>query len=209
MTEITHYVIDQAKLPAGFPTQRHTPLFWERLGRTVATFGLLEEVLCKAIFAFTATKPYPATEIEAAYVNWLPKLQKALSDQLGGLIDTYGKAVREHPDSSIENLSELLDDMKAASKIRNVLCHGSWRTPTPDGASTPFFVNRQNERFETAINEAWLDQTQRHVVTLICSVINTVTHMGWQFPGTIGPGVPVWEGSEAQNQAPSAPGHAS
>lgn len=191
MTELIRHVIDRASLPTDFPTHYHTAEFWESLGRTVATFAVLEDVLCKAIFAFTTTRPYCDTEINEAYEQWLPKLQRALSDQLRGLIDTYGKAVREHADATITNLTELLEDMIAASKIRNVLCHGSWRIPDQNGASVPFFVNKQNERFETPINRAWLEQTRQHVVTLICAVINTVTHMGWQFPGSTGPGVPI------------------
>ncbi|MHB1187664.1 hypothetical protein [Thiobacillus sp.] len=197
MTEVIRSVVDRSNLPTDFPTHLHTADFWESLGRTVATFGLLEDVLCKAIFAFTATRPYSDTEINDAYEQWLPKLQRALFDQLGRLIDTYEKAVLEHPDATVSNLAELLDDMRAASKIRNVLCHGSWRRPDQNGASVPFFVNRQNERFVTPIDKAWLEQTRQHVVTLICAVINTVTHMGWQFPGSAGPGVPVWNDSKA------------
>lgn len=189
------YVVDRASLPTDFPTHLHTANFWESLGRTVATFGLLEEVLCKAIFAFTATKPYDDAEIGEAYEQWLPKLQRVVSDQLGGLIDTYGKSVREHPNAIFCNLPELLDDMKAASKIRNVLCHGSWRCPDQNGASIPFFVTRQGECFETQVDNAWLEQTRQHVVTLICSVIDTVTLMGWQFPGSAGPGLPIWKRS--------------
>lgn len=192
--QITDCMIDQTKLPAEFPTHRHPPIFWEKLGRTIATFGLLEEVLCKAIFVLTATKPYPAVEIEAEYGIWLQKLQSSLSDSLGDLINRYGQAVRVHPDSRIEHLNELLKDMKAAAKIRNVLCHGSWQTTSSNGTSIPFFINKQNELFQTTINEDWLDQTRQHVVTLICAVINSVTQMGWQFPGTTGPGMPIWKG---------------
>lgn len=197
MNEVERYVIDRSSLPTDFPTHLHTANFWERLGRTVATFGLLEEVLCKAIFAFTATRPYSHADINEAYEQWLPKLQRTLSDQLGGLIDTYGKSVREHPNAIISNLPELLDDMRAATKIRNVLCHGSWHRPDQNGGSIPFLVSRQNELFETPIDSAWLEQTREHVVTLICDVINTVTHMGWQFPGSVGRGVPIWEKGKA------------
>jgi hypothetical protein len=176
-----------------FPTHKHEPKFWESLGRAVATFGFLEEILAKAIFAFTATKPYSEEEIQKAYENWLSKLQNALSDQLWNLIESYGKAVREHPDATIENLDELLGQLKKAAKIRNVICHGSWRSPNPDGASVPFFVNRQQECFETAIDIPYLLQLQKHVLELICAVINTVTHMGLQFPGSQGPGAVIWE----------------
>jgi hypothetical protein len=189
--------IDRVSLQNDFPTQFCSADFWESLGRTVATFGLLEDVLCRAIFAFTATRPYSDTEISAAYEKWLPELQRALSDQLFALIDKYGKSVRDHPKGDIRNLTELLDEMKAASRIRNVLCHSSWSKPDENGASLPSFVNKQNEVFETPIDRAWLEQCRQHVVTLICAVVNSVTQLGWQFPGTTGPGAPIWNSGKA------------
>jgi len=187
------YIINVDALPAMDPTHCHEPIFWEGLGRVVATYGFLEETLGKAIFAFTATKPYSEQEVQTALDGWLPKLQHALSDQLLNLIESYGKAVREHPNATIENLEDLILQLKEAAKIRNVICHGSWRTPNAEGASIPFFVNRQQEYFDTAIDVAWLSQLQKHVSELICAVINTVTHMGWQFPGSAGPGKVIWE----------------
>lgn len=185
-------VVNQNTLPVGFPTHAHGTEFWECLGRTVATFGFLEEVLVKAIFAFTATTEYSEAEIEEAYSKWVPKLERSLSDQLGALINTYGKSVRDNSNATIENLDDLINDLRAASKIRNVLCNGSWRMPDSNGASTPFFVNGQKEVFETSIDVAFLNQVQKHAVELICAVINTVTHMGWQFPSSNGPGEVVW-----------------
>jgi len=193
MNEPIRYATDFDALPEQFPTHMHEPVFWESLGRTVATFGLLEETLSKAIFSFTATKPYREEDIQQAYAKWLPKLEKALTDQLWNLIETYEKVVREHPDSTIDNLEELVDQLKAASRIRNVICHGSWPPPNAVGASTPFFVNRKLEYFDTPIDALFLNQTQRQTAQLICAVINTVTHMGWQFPGTNGPGKEIWE----------------
>ncbi|WP_432745959.1 hypothetical protein ABXJ76_08335 [Methylobacter sp. G7] len=186
------YVINHGALPEKFPTQGHDALFWESLGRAVATFGFLEEALTKAIFSFTATKPYEEHELQQAYAEWLPKLERTLSDTLGSLIDTFGKAVRDYP-KAIIGIDELLLDLRNASKIRNVLCHGSWRLPDSNGASVPFFVNRQNEVFETAIDHLYINQVQRHATDLACSVINTVTHMGWQFPGSNGPGNVIWK----------------
>jgi hypothetical protein len=185
-------VVDQSALPENYPTHRHEADFWECLGRTVATFGFLEETLTKAIFAFTATTNYSEEQIEEAYAKWLPTLERSLSDQLGGLINTYGKAVRDNPDATIENLEDLLTDLREASKVRNVLCHGSWRVPDHKGASIPFFVNRQKERFETPIDITFLIQVQKHIVELVCAVVNSVTHMGWQFPGSNGPGEVIW-----------------
>jgi hypothetical protein len=70
------YIVDLDSLPPLFPTHLHSPEFWEHLGRTVATFGHLEEVLGKAIFALTATVRYD----EAAFERWLPTLEHALID---------------------------------------------------------------------------------------------------------------------------------
>ncbi|GAC1631949.1 MAG: hypothetical protein NVS9B10_25900 [Nevskia sp.] len=186
------YVVHQERLPALYPTHRHQARFWEALGRAVATFGFLEEALGKAIFAFTATKPYAENEIEAAFAEWLPKLEHALIDQLSSLIYNYGKAVREHPGATISNLNELTEDLRKASKIRNVLCHGSWRTPNTAGASVPLFVNRQSEVFNTPIDVEYLIRVQNHTASLVCAVIDSVTHMGWQFPGSASPGEVIW-----------------
>ena len=186
------YCIDQDSMSDRFPTHRHEPAFWESLGRAVATFGFLEELLGKAIFAFTATRSYEEDEINEAYAAWLPKLERALTDPLGNLIEDYGKAVRENPDAVIENFDELLEDLRKASRMRNILCHGSWRLPDTSGASIPFFVNRQKQIVDSAMDRHFIDQVQKHTANLACAVINTVTQMGWQFPGSAGPGKTIW-----------------
>jgi hypothetical protein len=191
--EVKRFVVHLDNLPALFPTQRHSPIFWEALGRAIATFGFLEEVLGKAIFSFTATREYPQSEIEAAYENWLPTLEKALIDPLGNLIETYGKAVRDNSATTVENLDHLLCQLREASVIRNVLCHGSWPSPRADGSSLPLFVNRKTQVWDTAIDVPYLMQTQKAVADLGCAVITTVTHMGWQFPGSHGPGKTIFE----------------
>jgi len=188
----TGHVIDLNAVPDKFPTHMHQPEFWESLGRAVATFGFLEDVLSKAIFAFTATRHYEEAELEAAYKAWLPKLERALTDPLGNLIDAYGKAVREHGGANVENFDILLEDLRRASSIRNVICHGSWGLPDRHGATVPSFVNRQKEAFDTPVDKAFLDQLQRGTTRLACAVISTVTCMGWQFPGSAGPGKTVW-----------------
>lgn len=191
MDEARRHVVDVDKLPLGFPTHRHSSDFWQALGRAVATFGFLEETLGKAIFSFTAMRSYPDDQIEEVYRGWLKTLERALSDPLGNLIDSYGKAVRDHGDASIENLDELIADLRAAAVVRNVICHGSWGMPDDAGRSLPMFVNKRIEKFESPIDIGYLDQLQRHTAELACAVINTVTHMGWQFPGSSGPGNPI------------------
>lgn len=191
--EKSGYIVDKNALPENFPTHMHKSEFWESLGRTIATFGFLEEVLSKAVFSFSATRPYNENEIQKAYDEWLPLLERTLYDPLGNLIDSYGKAVRNHPMATIKNLDDLLLDLREVSKIRNVLCHGSWRPPDSNGASVPFFVNRQKEIFETAVDCQFLNKVKQLSTELACEVVNTVTHMGWQFPGSSGPGKAIWD----------------
>lgn len=187
-------IVDPDSLPARFPTHRHQGRFWESLGRAVGTFGFLEEALGKAIFALSATKPYDPAEIEAAYEKWPRRLEKALTDPLGGLIGEYEKVVRKHPDATNEDLDFLVCRLREASRIRNVLCHGSWQAPNSEGASRPLFVDKKLNVFDAAVDCAFLDQVQRHVAELSCAVVNSVTRMGRQFPGSSGPGRPIiWD----------------
>jgi hypothetical protein len=111
-------IIDQDALPEYFPTHRHAASFWETRERTAANFA-------KAIFAFTGTRDVSPQEVEAEFEKWLSTLQKALTDPLGDLIDTYGKAA---PPSQNDNYrpQDLLDDLRKAAELCNVLCHGSW-----------------------------------------------------------------------------------
>ncbi len=182
-------IVDVNALPAGFPTHRHSAAFWEHLGRTVATYGFLEEILAKAIFSFTTIRRYDPAEVDAEFEKWLPTLEKALTNPLGKLIDQYGKAVRDHPEATVEGLDVLLNHLREAAKLRNVLCHGSWSSPDVNGASLPLFVDQNLNVFDTRVDCAILEQVQRHVAEVSCAVINSVTQMGWQFPGSDGPGV--------------------
>ena len=186
------HVIQQTALPADFPTHRHTPAFWESLGRAVATFGFLEDALSKAIFALTATTHYEEKDIETAYNAWLQTLERALVDPLGNLIDVYGKALRKNQDANVENLDGLLTDLRSASALRNVICHASWPPPDTKGATVPSFVNKKHEVFQSPVDISFLQQLQRSAADLACAVINTVTHIGWQFPGSSGPGEAIW-----------------
>lgn len=186
------HLVDQENLPDQFPTHRHSPQFWEQLGRTIATCGLLEETLGKAIFAFTATRQYDESEIDAAYEAWPPILERALTDSLGKLADAYEKAARDNQKTITTNIDERVEDIKKLSKIRNVLCHGSWYPPDAEGKSVPRFVSKNMKKFETALDVEDLKKVQEHTVELICLVMETVTVTGLKFPGTNGLGEPIW-----------------
>ena len=180
-----NYRIDRNNLDHLFPTQKHPKEFWEALGRVIATFGFLEETLLKAIFIFIGNKLSSEELIEKEKEKLLKQLLQASSDPMHGLINKYNEVFNNHPENSkFSNFKELINLLNEAKKIRNVLCHGSWRAPNENGASRVFFINRQLYVFDTPIDLAFLTQTRQHVSELICEVKNSVTIMGWQFPGS-------------------------
>lgn len=194
-TGIKRYVVNINSLPELYPTEEYSAQFWEHLGRAIATFSFLEGILKRAIFAFTATRQYDsAEETEAVYEAWLLQLQQVLTDQLWNLAEKYGEAVRNNADSTIPNVNTLVGEIKEAARIRNVLCHGAWlNIPNGEGKAVPFFVNKNNKKFAMPIDIDYLRNVQQRIAKLACIVINSVTHMGWQFPGSMGPGKPIWD----------------
>lgn len=183
---------DRGKLPCYFPTHKHSAEFWEHLGRTIATYGFLEEILKKAIFALTATRRYTSNEIEAAFSAWHEKMEKALTSQLYKLAGIYEEALRSNPEVPAGNFNELIGQIKDASIIRNVLCHASWHSPSLDGKSLPFYIRRGNLLFQQAIDVDFLEQVRQEVAQLAIDVIETVTSLGWRFPGSSTPEKDVW-----------------
>lgn len=150
-------------------------------------------MLARAIFALTGTREYSDDEYEASLEKWLPTLERALSDALGNLINTFKKAVEEHQDTNVQGFDAMVRDLRDVAKLRNVLCHGFWGPPDAIGSSLPFYVDRNGEKFKNEIDADYLRRLQRRVTKLACSVIDTVSHMGWQFPGSSGPGKVVYE----------------
>lgn len=175
--------IDTDSLPPQFPTHRHDAQFWEMLGRTVATFGFLEEMLAKAIFAFTGNMPVPSEDSQKTFDNWISHLENVAADPLGQLIDKYKTAIVNYQRETPLYLDELIEKMKEAASLRNALCHGSWGLPDQSGASALWYVDRTRGSIKTKIDLAYLSQVQKHVSELACTVINTVTEADLQFPG--------------------------
>lgn len=189
---MTFHRVSRADLPQDFPTHHLSMEFWENLGRTVATFGFLEKVLGKAIFVFIDTRHYNTSEeLEAQLDDLFQKLDFALTGQLGALIDNYESAVKRHQESPVDNFGNLLKDLRKAAELRNIICHGSWGDPDSNGASLPYFFNKRKEKVITPMSSDDLTRLQRHVAGLACAVIDSVTCMGFQFPGLSGPGRPL------------------
>lgn len=186
------HIIDREKLPAKYPTHAHSAQFWEELGRTVAAFGFLEEMLGKAIFALTGMKEFDPAADPDAFGEWVKMLEKTLTDQLGGLVLAFEKALSENEKTKEHDYTDLIKELKEAKDIRNVLCHGSWGKPDNQGRSLPKFVNRKLAVFETLVDVEFLQTTRKAVVDLTCDVLDSITSLGFQFPGSDGPGQVLW-----------------
>lgn len=187
------YLCNLSKCPDKFPTHRHTTEFWEHLGRAVATFGFLEEVLAKAYFALTATKNYPNEKTaEDAYKKWQSQLENALYKNLFTLAEMYAGAAKKHNSVTLINIDELEKRIKEAADIRNALCHGSWRIPNQVGKSTLFFLSKDKKTFDSQIDVAFLKKVQYGTAEIICDVISSITLIGFHFPSSSGPGEPIF-----------------
>lgn len=181
--------LDREQLPEHFPTHRHSAMFWESLGRTVATFGVLEETLGKAVFSLTVGQYYAREEeAHAAYQMWLQDLQQGPGEPLVNLADSYAQMALGHPDSEPEAVEQLVADIRRFAALRKVLCHGAWQTADEAGDALPMFVDRSQNIFGTPVDIDYMERVRRHVVDQICCVIDSVTRMGWTFPGDAGLG---------------------
>jgi hypothetical protein len=179
-------------LPEEWPTNHLPADFCEQLGRCVASFGFLEEVAKKAIFAVSGTKPVETADHEAAYAAWIKFLEKAIKEPLGRLIDLLDKQISKHPEIAMLNPSDLIDDLKHLKIVRDVICHGSWPPLNRQGASIPIYIDRHLNKWQEPIDVAYLVNLRGKIAEVIVGLANLVATMGYQFPGSKGPGKPIW-----------------
>ena len=142
----------------------------------------------KAILAVTATTEHSGGDVEAAIKAWGVQLEKALRDPLGAKIIAFEKAIQAHSGIELQNMDDLLEDLRFVKQWRDPLCHGSWRPPDGEGKSQLFFVNRKTEKFDSKVDAGLLEEIREATAKLAIEVMNVVTTMGYQFPGSNGPG---------------------
>jgi hypothetical protein len=169
---------DKEKRPKQFPTHHHAPDLWEQLGRVVASYGCLEEVLFLAIVSVSGSETVPETEAEEAVKRWELELQAAMKSPLGALINKFEEVLKKHPNVEKVNVDELITELRKVSAYRNPLCHGSWRMSDERGFSKVSFVDRKLRSFETPLDVGLLKDIQAEIGTFICHVCNTVVLLG-------------------------------
>ena len=121
--------IDRDTLHADWLLSRDYPAFWEELGKTVATFGYLENELTSACYLPTAP-PADLGNLQPdqaeAHLKWYAKVEGYRADAMFALIDRFDELLRE--DGRVSHtvraeLRRLLDELRM---WRNALCHRAW-----------------------------------------------------------------------------------
>lgn len=112
------------------------------LGHAVAAFGFLEEALKRAIFSLTR-KGLGQDAQDHALEAWLRRMEDIADDTLGTLIDSFLAAARRSEGVELGALPPTLTDLR---RMRNLLCHASWRPGARPGMWHPTFINTRGER---------------------------------------------------------------
>ena len=182
-------------MPAGWPTHKGTPAFWEELGRTVGTFGFLEDILARAYFALTATHEYAVTdEAEATLQKWRKNLEGSLTDTLASLASKIGEAFENDDRVPPDVGSAVVRRLDELRTWRNALCHGDWVQFEADGSARLRHFRKEEggpKTLDIRLSLEDIANIRAETVDITVLVMNTVTQAGVQFPGTASPGASV------------------
>lgn len=133
-----HLPINRSLFGPDWPLRHGRSEFWEALGKTVATFGYLEDILARACYCLAAGTerfgPEPADIDESRFRRWLGTLDRSLADGMGALTRRLAEILEEDnriPHCARTELIEQLDELRS---WRNALCHGSWSFLSKDGS---------------------------------------------------------------------------
>lgn len=162
----------------GPPPETHYTLpadFAALLGQCVASFGWLEEILKRAIFALDRARladDLTPQELQA----WLTRIGTMADDSMGTLIERLDSAMRRHP--GLHDRDAITDALHEVKRHRNHLCHASWRPTDDKGLWHPAFVNTRGEPFDHALGVDDLAAILRDTVTIGQRVIRVMRTTG-------------------------------
>ena len=162
-------------------THKGASKFWEELGRTVATFGLLETIIAKTIFLLEGTAEPERELTEEDFLVWKKKLEKALSGTIGSLLTMLREVFEKDSRISSEEGNYVISNLEKLKPWRNILCHCAWIEFNTDGEGKPLFINRKNEKFDGLLSRHDISEIRRGTTELICFIIRTVESKGIEF----------------------------
>ena len=164
----------------GAPPETHYTLpgdFAAALGQCVASFGWLEEVIKRAIYALDRARladDLTPEELQA----WLTRIGGIADDSMGTLIDQLDAAMRRYP--GLRDRNRITDRLGEIRLYRNLLCHASWR-PTEDKTTWhPAFVSSKGEVQDRPISLGDLDRIRAETVEIGTRVLRVMRATGEQ-----------------------------
>ena len=119
------------------------------LGWTVASFGHLEDMLKRAIFALDRDRLAGGIR-ERDFRDWLRRMDHVAADSLGTLIERLDRVLGRSPHPAPQR--DLIAQMEEIKDWRNLLCHAVWRPAA--GGWQPVFANTRGELYEGTIDTA-------------------------------------------------------
>lgn len=160
--------------------------FAAALGQCVASFGWLEEVLKRTIYALDRARL--ADDLTPAEMqNWVERMGQLADDSMGTLIEQLDAAMRRHP--GLRDRDQITEALGRAKLQRNLLCHASWRPTGDAGRWHPAFVGGRGEVQDAPLSLAELASIQAATLDLggrVLAVMRATGVMG-RWPGDDGP----------------------
>ena len=134
------------------PVHDPTGALWEEIGRNVATFGMLEDLLPRALYIITGHQRVDEAEDAKQQVEaWCAELIKNMSDTLGGLAYSLEASWKKRDGGLHPENAEVVQEIRALAKVRNRVCHATYQDfMAPD-------VAQMNDR----ANDPEVDNTAR------------------------------------------------
>lgn len=183
-------------VPKNWPTHKGEPKFWEELGRTVATFTTLEDILPRFYLAITGSRNNKEFSEEDVKI-WVAKLDKSLSDTLGGLIEKVREAFGDDERIEKEIKFEIITRLEGLKVWRNVLCHGAWVGFENDGSAQLRFFrklgDKETEQLCNSLSLRDVNGIRSEIVEVIIRMCEVANAIGVQLPGSNLPGIDLRE----------------
>lgn len=185
----TSAVLDRERAPSDWPTHGGSREFWEELGRTIASFGFLEDTLARVYFAVTGSREcnHQADIDEAFIQEWIQSLEASLYDSLHGLTKRICKAFADDGRIPQEVGIGIVERLEKLKVWRNALCHGAWTHFDPIGSARLRFFRKTKEgpeMLDECLSKEEIARIRAEVVDLTTLLMGVPGSIGVPFPGS-------------------------
>ncbi|WP_347266776.1 hypothetical protein [Paracoccus sp. (in: a-proteobacteria)] len=156
--------------------------FAQALGQAVASFGWLEEIIKRTIYALDRARLAEDLTHEELQ-TWLTHMENIADDSMGTLIEQLDAAMRRHP--GLRERNRITDRLNEIKQQRNLLCHASWRPTEEKGRWHPAFVNTRGEVFDHSFAVEDLEAAREATIEIGRRVLRVMRATGVQgeWPG--------------------------